>query len=73
MFGKNKIACVQDEKGTVYVYDIHKDKLKESVDFGRNKDYEAIANVNDTIYVLKSNGTIYEIDALESTEEQTTE
>lgn len=73
MFGKNKIACVQDEKGTVYVYDIHKDKLKESIEFGKNKDYEAIANVNDTIYVLRSNGTIYEIDALESTEEQTTE
>ena len=63
---KNKIACVQDEKGTVYVYDIHKDKLKESIDFGGNKDYEAIANVNDTIYVLRSNGDIYEIDDLES-------
>ena len=66
MFGKNKIACVQDEKGTVFVYDIHKDKLKESVDFGKNKDYEAIANVNDTIYVLRSNGNIYEIDSPES-------
>ncbi len=63
---KNKIACVQDEKGTVYVYDIHKDKLKESIDFGGNKDYEAIANVNDTIYVLRSNGDIYEINDLES-------
>ena len=66
---KNKIACVQDEKGTVFVYDIHKDKLKESIAFGKNKDYEAIANVNDTIYVLRSNGTIYEIDSLESTDE----
>ncbi len=66
---KNKIACVQDEKGTVFVYDIHKDKLKESIAFGKNKDYEAIANVNDTIFVLRSNGTIYEIDSLESTDE----
>lgn len=63
---KNKIACVQDEKGTVFIYDIRKDKLKESIDFGSNKDYEAIANVNDTIYVLRSNGDIYEIDSLES-------
>ena len=64
---KNKIACVQDEAGTVFIYDIRKDKLKESIDFGGNKDYEAIANVNDTIYVLRSNGDIYEIDSLEST------
>ena len=63
---KNKIACVQDEKGVVYIYDIHKDKLRESIDFAGDKDYEAIANVNDTIYVLRSNGDIYEIDDLES-------
>ncbi len=63
---KNKIACVQDEKGTVFIYDIRKDKLKESIDFGGNKDYEAITNANDTIYVLRSNGDIHEIDQLES-------
>lgn len=63
---KNKIACVQDEKGTIFIYDIHKDKLKESIDFGGDKDYEAIANVNDTIFVLRSNGDIYEIDSLET-------
>ena len=65
---KNKIACVQDEKGIVFIYDIHKDKLKQSIDFAGDKDYEAIANVNDTIYVLRSNGDIYEIDNLESSE-----
>ncbi len=67
---KNKIACVQDEKGTVFIYDIHKDKLKESIDFGVDKDYEAIANVNDTIYVLRSNGELYEIDSLENSGQQ---
>ena len=25
---KNKIVCVQDEKGTFFIYDIKKDKLK---------------------------------------------
>lgn len=63
---KNKIACIQDEKGTVFIYDIHKDKLYESIDFGGDKDYEGIANVNDTIFVLRSNGDIYEIDSLEA-------
>ena len=25
---KNKIACVQDEKGTIFIYDIHKELHK---------------------------------------------
>ncbi|MBL0103737.1 MAG: SdiA-regulated domain-containing protein [Bacteroidetes bacterium] len=65
-YSKKRLACVQDEKGTVFIYDIHKDKLKESFDFAGNKDYEAITNVNDTIYVLRSNGDIFEIDHPES-------
>lgn len=68
LYSKNKVACVQDEEGKIFIYDFHKDKLKESVDFGKNKDYEAIANVDDTIFVLRSNGTLYEIDALEGNE-----
>ena len=67
-FRESHFACVQDEKGIVFIYDIHKDKLKQSIDFAGDKDYEAIANVNDTIYVLRSNGDIYEIDNLESSE-----
>lgn len=70
-YTENRLACVQDEKGTVFIYDIKKDKLKESIDFGGDKDYEAIENVNDTIYVLRSNGDIFEIDQPENPEGST--
>jgi uncharacterized protein YjiK len=63
LFNKNQIACVQDEKGVIFFYDFKKDKLKSTVAFGPDKDYEAIANVNDTLFVLCSNGVIYEVDS----------
>jgi hypothetical protein len=64
-YKKNELACVQDEKGVIYFYDIKKDKLRKSKDisFSNDKDYEGIANVEDTLFVLCSNGDISEIDA----------
>ena len=58
----NKLACVQDEKGVIYFYDVRKDKLKNDLSFGEDKDYEGISNVNDTLFVLCSNGDIFEVD-----------
>src|SRR5437016_3989704 len=52
VYKKNKLVCVQDEKGNIYEYDVKKGELKHSIDFGKKGDYEGIANVNDTIYVL---------------------
>jgi uncharacterized protein YjiK len=64
-YKKNELACVQDEKGVIYFYDIKKDKLRKSknISFSNDKDYEGIANVNDTLFILCSNGDISEIDA----------
>ena len=61
-YRKNELACVQDEKGIIYFYDLKKDKLRKNIPFAGNKDYEAITNVNDTLFVLCSNGEISEID-----------
>jgi uncharacterized protein YjiK len=66
-YRKNELACVQDEKGIVFFYNIKKDKLRSSIDFGKNKDYEGITNVNDTLFVLRSNGVISEIDSTSET------
>ncbi len=61
-YRKNELACVQDEKGIIYFYDLKKDKLRKNIPFAGNKDYEAITNVDDTLFVLCSNGEISEID-----------
>ena len=60
-FRDNKIACIQDEKGIVFLFDIKKEKVSASYKFGKPADYEDIAITNDTAWVLESNGTIYKV------------
>ena len=62
-YKKKELACIQDEKGVIYFYEIKKEKLRNTTPFAKDKDYEGIANVNDTLYVLCSNGEISEIDS----------
>jgi uncharacterized protein YjiK len=58
---KGKVACVQDEKALIYVLNLEKEKLIEKVDFGKDADYEDIAVVDKTAYVLRSDGDIFRI------------
>jgi uncharacterized protein YjiK len=54
-------ACIQDEKGILFFYDMAKNKISSQLKFFSKGDYEGIARVKDTIYVLRSDGTLYEI------------
>jgi uncharacterized protein YjiK len=73
VYRKGKLVCVNDEKGKVYIYDVKKDELKQGIDFGKKGDYEGIVNVNDTIYVLSSNGNLSRITGFETPEQKTLE
>ncbi|HRI80593.1 MAG TPA: SdiA-regulated domain-containing protein, partial [Cyclobacteriaceae bacterium] len=73
VYKKSKLVCVQDEKGKVYVYDVKKGELKEEVDFGAKGDYEGVANVNDTIWVLSSDGNLHRITGFNTNQQQTEE
>lgn len=55
-------ACVQDEAGTVFIYNVRQNKIDQEVPFGGKGDYEGIAIVRQTIYVLRSDGTLFGID-----------
>jgi len=55
------IGCIQDEKGILFIYDLASNEIQRQVTFFSNGDYEGIARVGDTIYVLRSDGTLYEI------------
>jgi uncharacterized protein YjiK len=60
-YGKGKIACVQDEKANIYVLNLEQEKITKKYDFGDNADYEDIAIVENTAYVLRSNGQIFRV------------
>lgn len=54
-------ACIQDEDGIMFFYDIKENQIKRQVQFGERGDYEDIARVNKTIFILRSDGTLFEI------------
>lgn len=66
-YGQHQVACIQDEKGIIFLYDYKKDKLRESIHFSKDCDYEAITNVGDTLYILCSKGELFKVWNLENT------
>ena len=60
------VACIQDEHETVYIYNTDKSQIVRQIFTGRSGDYEGIARVNKTIYVLRSDGLLTEIAGFDS-------
>jgi uncharacterized protein YjiK len=50
-----------DEDGKIFYLDKTNGKVKEEIKFESSGDYEGIEMANERIYVVKSNGTIYEV------------
>ena len=71
-YKKNKIACIQDEKASIYIFDTKKRKIKSKYDFGNDADYEDIAIVEDNAFVLRSDGTLFKIKNFETGQNKTT-
>lgn len=61
-----RIACVQDEVGTIFIYNTSSRAIETEIPFGSPGDYEAIALVNDDAYVAVADGRIIEIAAYRS-------
>jgi uncharacterized protein YjiK len=56
-----RIACVQDEMGAIYIYNLALSSIEATIPFGPPGDYEGIATVNDNAYVACADGRIYEV------------
>lgn len=59
--GDNKIACIQDEDGTIFIFDLNTSKIEKRIDFAGPGDYEDIHIVGENAYVLRSDGEIFEV------------
>jgi hypothetical protein len=55
------IACIQDEKGILFIFDTRNSKVISRDSFFVDGDYEGLAKVKNDIYVLRSDGVILEI------------
>ena len=54
-------ACVQDEMGIVFIYDSRKGQIINQIPFAGPGDYEGITRVNRSLYILRSDGILYEL------------
>jgi len=56
---ENQLLCVQDEVGEVFVYDLAQQKITDQHQFGKPDDYEDVVQLKDEIYVLRSDGQMF--------------
>src|SRR5690606_5992168 len=55
------IICVQDENGILFILDINTGEITNQYSFGEDGDYEGITRVENTIYILRSDGILIEL------------
>lgn len=58
---KHRLACVQDEKGNIYIFNLKSGEVEQKIDFGENGDYEGVEILGHDAWVLKSNGKLYQV------------
>src|SRR5690606_19277519 len=58
---KDRIACVQDEQGIIFIFNLDTDLVEKKINFAKAGDYEGLAIVDSTAYVLESNGKLHVI------------
>ncbi|NEN23644.1 hypothetical protein G3O08_09030 [Cryomorpha ignava] len=66
MIDQNSFACVQDEVGTVFFYNMETKKIVRQINFEKEGDYEAITEVGDDLYILRSDGQLTKLEKYES-------
>ena len=55
------IACVEDEEAIIFIYNLKTLEVERQIVFGEDGDYEGIALVGNDAYVLRSDGTLFEV------------
>jgi len=55
------LACIEDEHGTLYQVNPVSGEIISRTCFGEDGDYEGLARAEDSLFVLRSNGDLFEI------------
>ena len=58
-YGSGLLACVEDENGVIYLYDLQQKRVVRRIRFAGSGDYEDVAVIKQNAYVLRSDGTLF--------------
>jgi len=61
VLSETEVACVEDERGLVYVYDLSLARVTDTVHFASKGDYEGLAVARSTVFILRSDGKLFEL------------
>lgn len=56
-----KVICHNDEDGNLFVYDLNNKTFEKTIPFAKEGDYEDVAIKDSSAFVLRSDGTIFEV------------
>ncbi len=59
---KNLLATIQDEDGIIFLFNFATGTIARQISFAGPGDYEAIAIVGETAWVLRSDGQLFEVE-----------
>lgn len=62
----DRFACVQDELGTIFIYNTATASIEKEIPFAGPGDYEGLTLVNETAWALRSDGHLYEVDNIKA-------
>lgn len=57
----DRFACVQDEAGTIFVYNTATSSVEKEISFATRGDYEGLAVVDQSVWVVRSDGHLFEV------------
>lgn len=57
-----RMACVQDEAGSLFIYNLRTSRVEREIPFAGPGDYEAVSKAGDRFYVMRADGYIFELD-----------
>ncbi|APG59596.1 SdiA-regulated domain-containing protein [Christiangramia salexigens] len=66
--GNDKLACIQDEDGIIFIYDLKTSTVTKRIEFGEPGDYEALAILNNEFWIAESDGKLFRVKNIENTQ-----
>jgi uncharacterized protein YjiK len=59
---KNRFACIQDEQGTIFIFNKATKAIEKQIPFGAPGDYEDIALIGNTAWIVRADGRLFEVE-----------
>lgn len=70
-YGEDLLVCIQDERGTIYLFHTGRGEVVAVQKFSHDGDFEDLTMVDDTLYALRADGMIFRMTGLFRPEETT--